>query len=118
MEAGNNEWLAGVENESGMRSARRIVRSATCATLLLGGVLVGWAVPSSVAAQRSGGVVPASSAWHPDTPLPQKRSTVVARRGADGLIYAFGSGPRIEVFNPSTHRWSVRIPGPATAVPP
>lgn len=53
--------------------------------------------------------------WSLDTPLPQKRGTVVAARGADGLIYAFGSGPRIDVFTPPTHRWSVRTPGHATA---
>jgi hypothetical protein len=56
--------------------------------------------------------------WSLDTPLPQKRVNVVARRGADGLIYAFSSGPRIAVFKPSTHRWSVRTPGLATSVPP
>jgi Kelch motif len=100
-----------------MRLTDRTVRIATCATMLLAGVMAGWR-PSLAGAQRAGRVTRVAAAWRLDTPLPQKRVTVAARRGADGLIYAFGSGPKIDVFNPSTHRWSVRTPGPATSDPP
>jgi Kelch motif/PQQ-like domain len=115
---GDGDIHDGVDQESGMRSADRTVHSATCATVLLAGVLVGWAGPSSGLVQRSDRVALAAPAWRLDTPLPQKQDTLVARRGADGLIYAFGSGPKIDVLNPSTHRWSVRTPGSATSAPP
>lgn len=79
----------------------------------LGGRGANGAVLASVVAREA--ILPKT--WSLDTPLPQKQGTVVAQRGADGLIYAFGSGPTIDVFTPSMHRWSVRTPGHATAAP-
>lgn len=76
--------------------------------------LLGFAILLAAALAPGG---PPAPGWRLDTPLPQKQISVVAWRGADGLIYALSSGHKVDVFNPSTHRWNVRTPSSAAVVP-
>jgi len=114
IKTGNNWWYVGFDLESNMRSPDWTVRFAACATVLLAGVVTGWTRPSQAMAHHGDRDARVPAAWRLDTPLPRKRVAVIARRGADGLIYVFGSSPTIDVFNPPTHRWSTRSPGPTT----